>query len=154
MLPPAHRMRQSRDFQVAVRRGRRAGRRTLVVHAALSGDGGEAVRVGFVVSKGVGSAVVRNRVKRRLRAAVAARVGSLPPGWLVVVRANPAAAEADSATLASDLDVALPRVLAAVAPGGPARTGARGRCPESTGGAEARESRQGPGAPGPDGGIE
>lgn len=112
MLPSAYRMRRSADFEAAVRRGRRAGRRTLVVHAASTGESDTPARVGFVVSKAVGSAVVRNRVKRRLRAVVADRRGLLPSGSLVVVRATPAAAGVDVSTLAADLDSALPRVLA------------------------------------------
>lgn len=71
-------------------------------------------RVGFVVSKGVGGAVVRNRTKRRLRALVAARTGQVPDGVDVVVRANPAAAHATSAELATELDRLLPRVTAKV----------------------------------------
>jgi ribonuclease P protein component len=109
-------MRRRPDFEAAVRRGRRAGRRTLVVHVRLvdqPASSAEGARVGFVVSRAVGSAVVRNRVKRRLRAAMAGRLGALPPGALVVVRANPASAEVDAATLAADLDAALPRVLSA-----------------------------------------
>ena len=42
----------------------------------------------------VGGAVVRNRTKRRLREIVRADLASLPPGVDLVVRANPAAAEA------------------------------------------------------------
>jgi ribonuclease P protein component len=49
-------------------------------------------------------------VKRRLRAVLAARLQTLPPGLLVVVRANPAAAAAASATLAGDVDSALARL--------------------------------------------
>jgi len=125
VLPSAHRMRRRSDFEVAVRRGRRAGRRTLVVHAALTGQpvaSGVTPLVGFVVSRGVGTAVVRNRVKRRLRAAMAARTGRLPEGSLVVVRANPAAAGATGAELLADLDVALGRVLPAPVPSDPIST--------------------------------
>jgi ribonuclease P protein component len=46
------------------------------------------------VSKAVGGAVVRNRTKRRLREIVRADLASLPPGVDLVVRANPASAEA------------------------------------------------------------
>lgn len=73
-------------------------------------------RVGFVVSKAVGGAVVRTRVKRRLRAVLSDRLASLPPGSLLVVRANPAAAEASSAELARSVDRVLERVLPAPRP--------------------------------------
>jgi ribonuclease P protein component len=59
----------------------------------------------------VGGAVVRNRVKRRLRALAAARLDQLPAGCLLVVRANPPAADASSAVLGTDLDHAVQRVL-------------------------------------------
>lgn len=78
----------------------------MVVHAL---EGAAPVRVGFVVSKGVGNAVVRNRVKRRLRALVAERLSDLD-GSVVVVRAQPAAAMCSSAQLGADLDRCLQRV--------------------------------------------
>ncbi|MFI5429699.1 ribonuclease P protein component [Aeromicrobium sp. UC242_57] len=61
-------MRSGEDFRHTIRRGRRAAQPTLVTHVLLrssvSGTGGH-TSVGFVVSKAVGSAVDRNRVKRR-----------------------------------------------------------------------------------------
>jgi ribonuclease P protein component len=80
----------------------------IVVHANRTDARAELPpRVGFVVSKAVGNAVVRNRTKRRLRASVATRLGGIPSGVDVVVRANPDAA---SATFA-ELDSALARQL-------------------------------------------
>lgn len=70
----------------------------------------QTVRVGFVVSRAVGNAVVRHRVTRRLRDLMAHRLPTLPLGTDLVIRANPAAACADSAALAVDLDGALARV--------------------------------------------
>lgn len=64
-------------------------------------------RVGFVVSKAVGNAVVRNRTKRRLRASVANRLNGIPTGLDLVVRANPAAADAGW----DELDLAVARGL-------------------------------------------
>jgi ribonuclease P protein component len=64
-------------------------------------------RVGFVVSKAVGNAVVRNRTKRRLRASVATRLTGIPAGLDLVVRANPAAAAATW----DELDLAVGRQL-------------------------------------------
>jgi len=52
-------------------------------------------RYGFVVSKRVGKAVVRNRVKRLLREIL--RQTSLKPGWDIVLYARPAAASASFA---------------------------------------------------------
>ncbi|MDN4477809.1 ribonuclease P protein component [Demequina sp. SYSU T00039] len=105
MLPARSRLRASADFQSAMRRGTRAGRRTLVVHIALTGDAER--MAGFAVSKAVGGAVVRNRVKRRLRALMADRIDHLPAGSRVVVRALPDAADAEFSTLARELDDAL-----------------------------------------------
>ncbi|MET9547400.1 MULTISPECIES: ribonuclease P protein component [unclassified Streptomyces] len=118
MLPTEHRLRRREDFATAVRRGRRAGRPLLVVHLRsgatdphVPGETLPPTRAGFVVSKAVGGAVVRNTVKRRLRHLMRDRLASVPPGSLVVVRALPGAGDADHAQLARDLDAALQRLL-------------------------------------------
>jgi ribonuclease P protein component len=120
VLPTGNRLRRRQDFATAVRRGRRAGRPLLVVHLRTDSDhtdphvaGGSAppARAGFVVSKAVGNAVTRNVVKRRLRHLVRERLSLLPPGSLVVVRALPAAGDADHEELGRDLDAALQRLL-------------------------------------------
>ncbi|MEV8516194.1 ribonuclease P protein component [Dactylosporangium sp. NPDC051484] len=64
-------------------------------------------RAGFVVSKAVGNAVVRNAVKRRLRHLVRARIAALPAGSVLVVRALPEAAGLRYDMLERDLDAAL-----------------------------------------------
>lgn len=96
----------------AVRRGRRIAGGTLVVHVARR-SGREDTLAGFVVNRAVGGAVVRHRVQRRLRHLLRARLGRVPAGALVVVRALPQAAAASSAELGRDLDSALSRMLAA-----------------------------------------
>ena len=114
MLPAPNRLRQRADFTSAVRSsgGLRAGSRLMVVHAhPTDARAGLPPRVGFVVSKAVGGAVVRTRTKRRLRAVVASRLHRLPTGLDVVVRANPAAADASSAELARSLDPLVDKVL-------------------------------------------
>ena len=105
---------------MVLRRGSRAGRRRLVVHALTTDPSGaadtvqsntvSAARAGFVVSKAVGNSVVRHRVTRRLRHLVSARLGTLPPGSALVVRALPPSATASSAELGADLDAALRRL--------------------------------------------
>jgi ribonuclease P protein component len=111
VLPASNRLRRSDDFRRAVRQGRRTGRRTVVVHLLSQADPGEPARVGFVVNKAVGGAVQRNRVHRRLRAVLAARLPALPPGSLTVVRALPASAGATYDELAADVDQVLRRIL-------------------------------------------
>ncbi|GIJ79511.1 ribonuclease P protein component [Micromonospora phaseoli] len=125
MLAAAQRLRRSSEFAAAVRGGRRAGRGTLVVHLTLPEtpgpediapkpvrDGADAEsapvsRAGFVVSKAVGPAVVRNKVRRRLRHLTRERLAGLPTGTTLVVRALPAAADATYQRLGADLDAAL-----------------------------------------------
>ena len=63
-----------------------------------------------MVGKAVGNAVVRNRVKRRLRHLVRERLGGLPDSVVLVVRALPASATASYAALGADLDTAWDRV--------------------------------------------
>ena len=112
MLPTAHRMRRSPDFTLAMR-GRRAGSRSLVVHWGRGPDdeADEPALAGFVVSRAVGDAVTRNRVKRRLRAGVAARLGEVPAGSRLVVRALPPSAASTWQQLTEELDRGLTRVL-------------------------------------------
>ncbi|HET6626106.1 MAG TPA: ribonuclease P protein component [Nocardioidaceae bacterium] len=113
MLTQSHRLTSGTAFAEAVRRGRRAGTGSLVLHLAVPAHDADdtPVRVGFVVSKAVGSAVTRNLVKRRLRSLARERLGSLPGAAMLVVRALPAAASTSYATLAADFDSALDRLL-------------------------------------------
>ncbi|WP_280715965.1 ribonuclease P protein component [Kitasatospora sp. MAP5-34] len=140
MLPSENRLRRRQDFATAVKRGRRAGRPLLVVHLNRDGEakgqtdrksdssphvaeGLPSARAGFVVSKAVGPAVVRNLVKRRLRHLVRELLPRLPAGSLIVVRALPPAGTASYLELEHDLDAALRRLLRAE-PTGSAPTGA------------------------------
>lgn len=71
---------------------------------------GRRSRVGLVVSKSVGNAVVRHRVSRRLRHVMADFLTLLPEGTDVVLRARPAAAGASSTELAADVRSGLRRI--------------------------------------------
>ncbi len=111
MLPAESRMRRRSDFTEAVRRGSRSGRKLLTGHLLVlpAGAAGEDCppRAGFVVSRAVGIAVVRNRVRRRLRVLVREYLSSLPRGSLLVVRAHPQAATASQADLAAELGLVM-----------------------------------------------
>jgi ribonuclease P protein component len=69
------------------------------------------VRVGFVVSRGVGNSVLRHRVQRRLRHLCRDRLDVLPAGSDLVVRALTAAGRATYQELGADLDRCLQRAL-------------------------------------------
>jgi ribonuclease P protein component len=109
VLPAAARLRRRQDFSDVVRRGRRASRGPLTVHL-VTGDPGPS-QAGFVVGRVVGPAVVRNRLRRRLRHLLGARLAALPAGTRVVVRARPGAGELSSAELAPLVDSALTKLV-------------------------------------------
>jgi ribonuclease P protein component len=89
----AHRLRRAADFQ-RVRAGRRSwGHPLLVLYVAP--NGGQTTRLGISVGRRVGNAVVRNRVKRRVREAVRHRYADLAPGHDLVFIARAPAATAE-----------------------------------------------------------
>lgn len=109
MLPATNRLRRRTGFTQATRLGSRGSSRTVVAHLSVAAESMETPKVGFVVSKQVGSAVVRNRVKRRLRHLSREWLAQLPAGSTLVVRALPVSAAATSDRLRSDLRRALDR---------------------------------------------
>lgn len=125
MLPAAHRLRSAAEFAAVTRSGRRNRSGDVVVYLADTAPGGHrpvsdqtsadfpaAPRAGLIVSRKVGGSVVRHQVARRLRAQLASRLGELPAGARVVVRALPSAAEASSQTLGRQLDAAFAKLTA------------------------------------------
>jgi ribonuclease P protein component len=103
MLPARSRVASREEHALVGRNGRRFSCHPLVVHA-LGTDATGPARAGFVVSRKVGPAVTRNRVRRRLREQTRSRLASVPAGTLLVIRALPAAADASSVELGRALD--------------------------------------------------
>lgn len=110
MLAQQHRMRTKAQFAYTTRSGARSGRRNLVVYTAKKTS--ETTQIGFIVSKAVGNAVTRNTVKRCLREIITPFVTKNPQGYLLVIRALPAAAQANYAQLTRDIEIALTATLA------------------------------------------
>lgn len=89
-----HRLSRSRDFDAVYRQGRSVSTRSLTLHwFAREEDADGAARVGLAIPRAVGSAVVRNRLKRQLRAVWAEVAGDAPSGCDYVLVARPGLAE-------------------------------------------------------------
>lgn len=100
-------LRRQSEIAYVRRRGRRAGLATLAVFG-LGADGPRS-RIGITVSKAVGGAVVRNRVRRRIRGALDALAPAAQPVLLLFV-ARPEAAAEPYARLAADVAAAVRRL--------------------------------------------
>ena len=99
------RLRSSRDFAVVRRDGRSRADRLLVLVSRPNNL--DVTRLGFIVSKRVGNAVVRNRVRRRLKEA--ARLSQIEYGWDLVFIARQGASSADYKELSGSVKKLLTR---------------------------------------------
>ena len=90
--PSRGRLSRSAEFERVYRQGRSTANRHLVLYTFPNATGGRP-RLGLSVSRKVGGAVERNRVKRLLREAFAHTEANLRAGQDVVVVARPGAAE-------------------------------------------------------------
>lgn len=115
MLPAAARVRTRYDHRLVAQSGCRVRRGSLVISMAfpqaaapVTGDAAAAQpRATAIAGRRVGDAVTRNRVKRRLRELLRARLPELPADSLLVVRALPGAERASFTQLGGWLDAAV-----------------------------------------------
>ena len=89
--PKRGRLSRSAEFERVYRQGRSVGNRFLVVYTFPRAGAADGPRLGLSVSRKVGGAVERNRVKRLLREAFAGEAERVPPDRDVVVVARPEA---------------------------------------------------------------
>lgn len=90
-------LKENAAFRRLYYKGKSAGNRYLVIYCARNRL--EDTRVGLTVSTKLGHAVVRNRVRRRLREIVRHNASCLPSGYDIVIVARTAAVEAEFAAL-------------------------------------------------------
>jgi ribonuclease P protein component len=97
-----YRLRQNLDFQ-RVRRNGKSNASPLMVLAFLRNEL-DYSRFGFVVNKRLGKAVLRNRIKRRMREATRQRAGQIEPGFDLVFIARQAINQASYADIERHLE--------------------------------------------------
>ncbi|WP_201517804.1 ribonuclease P protein component [Gulosibacter hominis] len=98
MLAPQHRVTRGVDYR-RISRGTRVGGRYLAVHGCLRTDASAPTRFGFIITKRVGVAVTRNRLRRQLKAICFEALPVLPTGMEFVIRLHPEGAQIDYQTL-------------------------------------------------------
>jgi ribonuclease P protein component len=110
-LPRGQRLRKRSDYLMVQARGQRSAGRSLVVYAVSQapGEPERASRLGITVTKKVGNAVVRNRVKRLVRESYRRMADVKARGGDFVVIAKPSAATADLRGLSDELRTLLRR---------------------------------------------
>ena len=131
------RLTQRAQFQ-RVSKGSRSGVRSLSLQAAARDDGPADARIGLTITRKVGGAVERNRIRRRLRAALKSTPDmDRRPGHDYVVVARREALTTSFPALCADLVKAFERIHKS-GEGDGRRPGKRHRPPTATGGAVQR----------------
>jgi ribonuclease P protein component len=105
------RLSRSAEFERVYRQGRSTANRHLVLYA-FPNQSTERPRLGLSVSRKVGGAVERNRVKRLLREAFARAQDGLSPGQDLVVVARPQAGELAEREGLAGVDASLAELIA------------------------------------------
>lgn len=77
----------------------------------LRNNGEQGVRVGFTCPRALGGAVVRNRIKRRVREAVRARLDLAGAGWEIVINPRLRARTAPFSKLEGEIERLLQRCV-------------------------------------------
>ncbi len=112
------RLRSPRDFQRVRAQGRRVSGALLTLGYAVQVESdriGGYTRIGLSVSRRVGGAVIRNRVKRRLREIMRRKLARIAPGYDLVITARPGAADASMESLERDVSALLTRARLLIA---------------------------------------
>jgi len=109
-FPPSVRVRSPLEFKAIYDAKRSVSNGTFVVYCHANTR--DVCRIGLSVSRKVGNAVVRNRVKRLLREAFRLHRNTWPAGYDLVVVARPVAAGITQADAVAALQLLVPQAIA------------------------------------------
>jgi ribonuclease P protein component len=117
MLAQENRLRRASDFARASKGVRVSGENFLLYVATPTGErSGAPVKVGLIVGKNVGGSVIRHRVSRQIRHAIAPHLTKFPLGTLIVFRAHPGAAQYADKNLGQEISALVEKYLHRKAP--------------------------------------
>ncbi len=101
-FPQSRRLRKSAEYRKIYQEGSKfAG--SLFAAFYRRAPAGRPTKIGYTTTKAMGKAVVRNRIRRRLREAVRLELGAVEPGWEIVVNPRRATLEADFGQLRGEI---------------------------------------------------
>jgi ribonuclease P protein component len=106
-LPRAARIARRAEYDAVYREGRRRTSREFTIF--LRPNGLDICRFGWSIKKELGTAVRRNRIRRRLREIVRLHRQGIEPGWDIVIHPRSSVATANISALADELLKLLPR---------------------------------------------
>jgi ribonuclease P protein component len=106
-LPRACRLVHRVEYDAVYREGRRRTSREFTVFLRPNGLG--VSRFGWSIKKALGSAVRRNRIRRRIRETLRLHRQEIAPGWDIVIHPRSSVATAKFLVLAAELVGLLPR---------------------------------------------
>ena len=106
-FPRAARLVRRSEYDAVYREGRRRTSREFAVF--LRANGLDESRFGWSIKKALGSAVKRNRIRRRIREIVRLHRQEISPGWDIVIHPRTSVATAEFAGLTAELLKLLPR---------------------------------------------
>jgi ribonuclease P protein component len=107
-LPRQCRVVRRSEYDAVYREGRRRSSREFTVFVRTNGL--EFSRFGWSVKRALGTAVRRNRIRRRLREILRLHRQEIAPGWDIVIHPRSSAATADFSALVQELLKLVPRV--------------------------------------------
>ncbi len=113
MLAQKNRLRKASDFALASK-GARVSGENFLLYVATPRDGEQAgapVKVGLIVGKNVGGSVVRHRISRQIRHAIAPHLDQFPGGTLLLFRAHPGAARCADQNLSGEISALVAKYI-------------------------------------------